>query len=569
MALQTGQASQHAKRGGQANLLTQCRSAWLEMRCRGGVFACAGQLPDLLRCFGWKRGLKFLVRYIKRNDYQTWIRLYDTPDRALDVEIQSRITGMVAPPTLSVLMPVVAGSPRFLREAVAMVKQQSYPHWELCIIVESNLDAPMQQALAELAQQDLRIRVEICQAGSDGLRSGEPYALLNAALPMVSGAYVMSVNCSDVLAKHALFYCAERLLADPEAAMLYTDHDQISMSGTRYAPHFKCAFNLELLLAQNGLGPLVVYRTALLREIGGWQPGFTGAEDFELVLRAIELLKPSQIIHIPRALYHQRTMHSELAAKQGRPSQIAASGRRAVSAYLTRTGRGGQVCPCPEAPQYNRFRYCLPDALPLVSIVIPTRDRADLLQMCVDSILQKSTYRHIEILIVDNGSVEVATQALFNRLPTEQVRILRDDAPFNYARLNNLAVRQARGEVICLMNNDIEILSTDWLEEMLSWALQPDVGCVGARLWFPDGRLQHAGVLTGLGEGIAGHPNKYFPRGYPGYFGRAVLAQAFSAITAACLMVRRQVWEQVGGLDESLAVAFNDVDFCLRVQAAG
>ena len=213
-------------------------------------------------------------------------------------------------------------------------------------------------------------------------------------------------------------------------------------------------------------------------------------------------------------------------------------------------------------------KYSLPPALPLVSIIIPTRDRADLLGMCLDSLLAKTTYTHYEIIIVDNGSVEPSTQAFFARLPKDRVSVIRDDAPFNYARLNNLAVAQAKGDVICLMNNDIEILTPDWMQEMLSYAGQPDIGCVGARLWFPDGRLQHAGVITGLG-GVAGHPNKYFPRGYAGYFGRAILTQSMSAVTAACLMIRRDLWNKVQGFDEDLAVAFNDVDFCLRVKAAG
>jgi GT2 family glycosyltransferase len=238
-----------------------------------------------------------------------------------------------------------------------------------------------------------------------------------------------------------------------------------------------------------------------------------------------------------------------------------------VAAHLARTNRGA-VEPPPEAPQYNRVRYPLPPLLPLVSVIIPTRDRADLLGMCLDSLLAKTTYANYEIIVVDNGSVEASTQALFARLPKDRVSVIRDDAPFNYSRLNNLAVAQAKGDVICLMNNDIEILSPDWMEEMLSFTCQPDIGCVGARLWFPDGRLQHAGVMTGFGEGIAGHPNKNFPKGYAGYFGRAILSQSMSAVTAACLMIRRDIWEKVQGLDEDLAIAFNDVDFCLRVKAA-
>jgi GT2 family glycosyltransferase len=188
--------------------------------------------------------------------------------------------------------------------------------------------------------------------------------------------------------------------------------------------------------------------------------------------------------------------------------------------------------------------------------------------MCLDSLIQRTTYSNYEVIIVDNGSVEDATQQLFDRLPKDRFRILRDESPFNFSTLNNKAARVACGELLCLMNNDIEILTPDWLEEMVSFAVRPDIGCVGARLWYPDGRLQHGGCVLGVG-GVCGHSHKYLQQGHTGYFGRAVLHQSFSAVTAACLLVRRHVFEEVGGLDEQLVVAFNDIDFCLRVREAG
>jgi GT2 family glycosyltransferase len=203
-----------------------------------------------------------------------------------------------------------------------------------------------------------------------------------------------------------------------------------------------------------------------------------------------------------------------------------------------------------------------------VSIIIPTRDHANILAVCLESILKKTSYTHFEIIVVDNGSVEKETQQLLASQPQDKVRVVRDDQPFNYSRINNVAVQVAKGNVICLMNNDIEVLTPDWLEEMLSFALQSDIGCVGARLWYPSGVLQHGGVVLGIG-GIAGHSHKYLSRGQSGYFGRAVLHQSFSAVTAACLIIRRELWDEVEGLDESFAVAFNDVDFCMRVRAAG
>ncbi len=540
------------------------RGALVELRCRGGLIQCAKQFPAILRCFGWKRGFKFLYKQISRNDYQIWIQRYDTSDAVLEAQIRDSIKALETPPKISLLMPVQSVPLEFLKAAIASVQSQSYDNWELCLITDASVDPMVQPMLQALIKADSRIHLVSHPMGA----MGEIPDGLNAALTQITGSYLAMMACCDVLSRHALFYVAQALATHPDATLLYTDEDRISEQGVRYAPHFKCAFNPELILAQNRIGHLVVYHSEHIREAGGWRPGFPGAEDYDLALRLIAWLQPSQILHIPRVLYHQRTVRGTPVAKTVAATQVVAAGRRAVSDYLVSSCRGGSVEPCPEALQYNRVRYPLPKKQPLVSIIIPTRDRAELLGMCLDSIFAKTTYARFEIIIVDNGSVEAATQTLFQKQPAANVKVLRDDAPFNYSRLNNLGVRAAQGDVICLMNNDIEILTPDWIEEMLSFALQPDIGCVGARLWFPDGRLQHAGVITGLG-GIAGHPNKFFPRGYVGYQGRAVLTQSFSAVTAACLLVRRDIWDSVQGLDETLAVAFNDVDFCLRVKTAG
>lgn len=537
------------------------RGALVELRCRGGLIRCAQKLPAIIRCFGWKRGFKFLYKQISRNDYQTWIRCYDTSDAVQEAQIRAQIEALAIRPKISLLMPVQSVQLKFLKAAIASVRSQSYDNWELCLLMEASADQAVQSMMQTIAQEDSRIRV-LAEP------KGDASALLKAALAQTTGTYLAKMGCCDVLAQHALFYMAQAVADHPDAVLLFTDEDRISEQGVRYAPHFKCAFNPELLLSQNKIGHLVVYRSERVKEAGGWRPGFEGAEDYDLALRVIARLQPSQIIHIPRVLYHQCTVRGTPVANTVAATQAVAAGRRAVSDYLASSGRGGSVEPCLEAPQYNRVRYLRPKVQPLVSIIIPTRDRAELLGMCLDSIFAKTTYDRFEIIIVDNGSVEAATQTLFQKQPADNLKVIRDDVPFNYSRLNNLGVQAAQGDVICLMNNDIEILTPDWIEEMLSFALQPDIGCVGARLWFPDGRLQHAGVITGLG-GIAGHPNKFFPKGFTGYFGRAVLTQSFSAVTAACLMVRRQIWEQVNGLDETLAVAFNDVDFCLRVRTAG
>jgi GT2 family glycosyltransferase len=305
-----------------------------------------------------------------------------------------------------------------------------------------------------------------------------------------------------------------------------------------------------------------------LQQIGGFRSGLEGAQEYDLVLRALEHISPHQVVHIPRVLYHRRAITGSTVQSVGEKNYASKARRKAVTEHLQRRGVAAQVLPAPEAPDFNRVRYASPEPLPLVSIIIPTRDRADLLSVCLNSIIERSSYPNYEIIIIDNGSVEPDTKQLFERLPKDRCRIVCDDSPFNFSALNNLGVRVARGEMLCLMNNDIEILTTDWLEEMVSWALRPDVGCVGARLWYPDGRLQHGGVILGIG-GAVGHSLGYLMRGAGGYFHRAVLHQELSAVTAACLLVRRTVFEHVNGLNEDLALTFNDIDFCLRVREAG
>lgn len=531
------------------------RSIYLALQCRGGIVHCVKQLPALISVFGLKRGLKYLYKWAQRNDYQTWISLYDTLDKSAEIKIRRAIDVMRIQPKISVIMPVNHAPLNFIQEALESLCAQFYQNWELCIAVDASVDNARLSLLQAYAKQDTRIKAVVAPLHDD------LSALANRGLAFAAGDYITFLGDADLLPRQALFYITQAVADQPEARMIYSDADKISERGIRYDPWFKCDLNDELLLAQNTIGQLTVYQRDLINQLQGFSAGLEGAQDYDLALRALERIDASHVIHIPRILYHQRTRVGQTAA-----AIVAA--RQAVAAHLARTGKGGAVEPAPEAPQYNRVRYPLPSVLPSVSIVIPTRDKADLLDMFLDSLLLKTTYDNYEIIIVDNGSVEQATQALFARLPKDRVSVIRDDAPFNYSRLNNLAVAQAKGDVICLMNNDIEILTPNWVEEMLSFACQPGIGCVGARLWFPDGRLQHAGVITGLG-GVAGHPNKYFPRGYTGYFGRAVLAQSLSAVTAACLMVRREVWEAVCGFDESLAVAFNDVDFCLRAKAAG
>jgi O-antigen biosynthesis protein len=373
----------------------------------------------------------------------------------------------------------------------------------------------------------------------------------------------------DVLDHDALFYVAECIGQNPDAKIIYTDEDKIREDGTRYEPHFKPDWNRELLYSCNYISHLGVYDTDIVRKIDGFRPGYEGAQDHDLVLRCLPYVTDAQIHHIPKVLYSWRASPGSTAdTADAKPYAWEAGIRAVASALLQQSGEPIEVLrgpyPFTYMPQWPLHSE------PSVSIIIPTRDRLDITRVTVETILQKTDYKNYEIVIVDNGSIEPETLAWFEDVSrSDQVRILRDEGPFNYSALNNKAVAQSKSNMIALVNNDIEVISSGWLREMVSLAARPSVGCVGAKLYYPNNTIQHAGVVVGIG-GVACHPFKGLFREDPGYFARVMLRQEYTAVTAACLVVRRDVFNQVGGLNEQhLTVAFNDVDFCLKVHSAG
>jgi len=383
---------------------------------------------------------------------------------------------------------------------------------------------------------------------------------LNSALAETKADYAMIVESGDSLGISALYWIAKSAAERPEAEIFYTDEDHLDAAGKRANPVFKPQPNPELMLTHNLFGHLVAYRVDFLRLINGFDEKAEDAFEYELALRASENVTNDLIVHIPRPLYHNA---------KARRQFVSTAHLRAISHHIERRNLSGEVGPAPGVPGFSRVRFDLPENLPLVSILIPTRDRLDILRVCIETLLHRTTYPKIEIIVIDNGSEKAETLDYLDKVSRESgVVVLRDNRPFNFSALNNLAVAAATGDYVCLMNNDIEVVTPDWVQEMLSFAQQPDVGCVGAKLWYPDGTLQHGGVLVGF-HGAAGHLHKALPRGEAGYHYRACLHQALSAVTAACLLVRKSIYEEVGGLDEAFAVAFNDVDFCLKVKEAG
>lgn len=497
-----------------------------------------------------------------RSNYRDWLKRYES-DLSVPENIQKTLASTLeVTPLISVIMPVFNPPRQFLRAAVESVLAQGYGNWELCIADDASSDQGVRDLIQEYAHIDDRIRYVFRPT------NGHISEASNSALDIAGGEYIALLDHDDLLTPDALFWVVRTINAHPEADIIFSDEDKIDENGRRFEPYFKSDFNYELFLAQNMISHLGVYRREIVAGIGGFRKGYEGSQDHDLALRVLEKSNFSRVRHIPRVLYHWRAIAGSTALSIGEKSYATKAGRLAVSDHLVRRGKKATVTIADPSIGHYRVRYAIPDTQPMVSIVIATRDRADLLELCLRSIQEKTTYPNCEVVIVDNGSVEPRTMRLFERVASPSTRILRKDIDFNYSTLNNFGVSHANGEFVVLLNNDIEVLTPDWIEEMLSFAQMQDVGCVGARLWYPDMTLQHAGVILGMG-GIAGHAHKHFDARSKGYFCRAIHHQQLSAVTAACLMVRKQTYEAVSGLDEDLGVAFNDIDFCLRVRATG
>lgn len=496
--------------------------------------------------------------------YADWVEQYDTLDDGDRKAIGQRIEAMREPPAISVLMPVHDTPEEFLRRAIESVRNQLYPHWELCI-ADDNSTAPHVRPLLEwFAARDARIKLLFREENGHISRAS------NSALTLATAEWVAFMDHDDELREHALYMVAEEILSHPGSDLIYSDEDKIDDKGQPYEPHFKPDFSLDLLRSYNYICHLAVYRRCLLEELGGLRGGFEGSQDYDLVLRAVERSRPERIRHIPHVLYHWRS-HSNSTAKSCQCKDYALrASRRALREHLERVGIDAELHVVEKAVGYCRVRYPLPATPPMLSVVIPTRNRGGMLRTFVDGILCDTDYSPLEVLILDNDSDEPETvNYLRDVVADERVRVIPVPGPFNYSAINNAGVRAARGELIALCNNDLQVMDRGWLREMASQAVRPEVGAVGAKLYYADGRIQHAGVILGT-CGVAGHSHKYYPRDANGYFSRLKVHQNLSAVTAACLVMRREVFERVGGLNErELKVAFNDVDFCLRIRQAG
>lgn len=503
-----------------------------------------------------------VFNHLKKKDrpieYSEWIKHnFVTKDQ---LELQKK-TAFDYEPLISVVVPLYKTPKAFLKALVDSLKVQSYSNWELVLSDGSGEKSPIADILKKMADDDRRIKV---------IAADKQYRIVentNRAIENANGEFIAFADHDDLLAPDALFEVVKALNNDNTIEFLYTDEDKTNGSGEAFfEPQMKPDFNLDLLRTVNYICHLSVIKRELLDKIGYLDNSFEGAQDYDLTLRAIE--NTDRIYHIPRVLYHWRCHVNSTAENPESKRYAFEAGRRAIQAHYNRVGIKAEVIDG-EFPGLYRTKY-IRDYDPLISIIIPNKDHTDDLKRCIDSITERSTYTNYEFVIVENNSTEDETFEFYKKLEAEnpKAKVVYYKGGFNFSLINNFGAQNANGEYYLLLNNDTSIINDDCLEEMLGYCMRKDVGIVGARLYYEDDTIQHAGVVVGFG-GIAGHCFVMHPRGNTGYCHRIICAQDYSAVTAACMMVDAKVFKEVDGLSSDLAVAFNDIDFCLRVRERG
>lgn len=516
----------------------------------------------------WKEnGFKALVLKSKHKlqgldndyDYGEWYELTRPSQEELERQRQEKFP---INPKFSILIPAYKTPERYLKELLESIRSQTYGNWEVCIADGSPKGESIERVLKRFAQQDPRFKYVIL--GENKKISGNT----NAAMEMARGDFILLADHDDTLTENALYECVKAINEDPEIDVLYSDEDKLDMDGQAlFDPHFKPDFNPDLLTSVNYICHLFVVSRELAEETGGFDEAFDGAQDYDFIFRCTE--KARKIHHIPKVLYHWRCHMNSTASNPESKMYAFEAGARAIKAHFKRQGiavdsveKGVDF-----GIYHTRFHF---DEEPLVSVIIPNKDHRGDLELCLSSLLDKGTYKNLEVIVVENNSREPETFRYYEELQKKrpQVKVVTWEKGFNFSAINNFGVRFSKGEYLLFLNNDVEVIEPDVVREMLGYGMRQDVGAVGARLLYQDDTIQHAGVVIGFG-GIAGHTFIGLHQAENSYFHRAMCAQDYSAVTAACMMSKRSLFDQVGGFREELAVAFNDIDYCLKVRALG
>ena len=513
----------------------------------------------------WKNYFRFLWSIIygkeakdfwspyDKEGYNKWLKLNEKPVKVEKLEYN---------PLISVLIPVYNVDEKYLKECIESVLNQSYQNFEICIVDDASTKNATLNVLKKYESNE-KIRIKYRK------KNGHISNASNDAIEMAKGEYIALLDNDDLLTKDALYEVVKVLNEDRTIDFVYTDEDKLDMDGRRCWPNFKPDFSPDTFLSMNYICHLSVIRTSLARKVGGFTVGLEGAQDFDFFLRLSE--NTNNIYHIPKVLYHWRMIPGSTAVDMGNKDYASDNGWKSVEAALKRRGLNGHVKK-DEVTQCYQVSYDF-EKEPLVSILIPTKDHVKETEVCLKSLYEKTTYKNFEVILIDNGSKEKKTLDLFDQYKKEHsnFRVLREDIEFNYSRLNNLAAKEAKGQYLVLLNNDTEVITPEWLNILVGYAALPHVGAVGAKLLYPDNTIQHAGVLLALGApgSVAVHALLGAPSGDPGNCGRLRVPYNYSAVTGACLCVSKKKFEEVGGLEEDLRVAYNDVDFCLKLLEKG
>ena len=493
---------------------------------------------------------------VAEGGYEAWLARHKVDKRTLR---RQKHAAFAQKPLISIVIPLYCTPLPYLKELLESVRRQSYENWQLCLADGSPDDKAKEFIEKHYGREKRIVYRKLEENGGISVNTNEAVAL-------ATGEYLMLCDHDDTLEPDALYEIV-KAINDTGADVLYTDEDKVSMDGQHYFdPNFKPDFNLFRLRENNYICHIFVVKKSLTDETGLLRSEFDGAQDFDFILRCCE--KAQKITHIPKVLYHWRCHMDSTAADPSSKAYAYEAGRKAVREHYQRLGIDAKV-EMTERPGWYRSHVKV-QGNPLISVIIPNKDHTDDLELCLFSMTRKSTYRNYEILIVENNSEKEETFEYYKKLPDRypKARVLTWEKEFNYSAINNFAAKEAKGEYLLFLNNDVEILTPDWMEEMLQNCQQEDVAVVGAKLYYPDDTIQHAGVVLGLG-GIAGHIMCRASREDPGYFGRMISVQEISAVTAACMMVKKSDFDAVGGLDETFQVAFNDIDLCMKFRAAG
>lgn len=500
---------------------------------------------------------KMSKTFEKQLDYNDWLKHHLPNEEELEMQ---RNIDFEYTPQISIVVPTYNTPKQFLIEMIESVMQQTYPNWQLCIADGGSKNQDTLETLKLFAEKDARVKVTFL-TDNYGI-SGNT----NKCLELATGEFIGLFDHDDLLTPNALFEVVKVLNDNKEIDFIYSDEDKTDETTQNFFDaHFKPDFSPDMLRSQNYICHFTVFRKSLLSTIGQFRPECDGSQDHDIILRLTE--QTDKIVHIPKILYHWRVHNQSTAAGISAKEYTITAGIRAVQDHLARIGLEGKVSKGLFTGSY-RVEYEI-NHESKVSIIIPNKDHKEDLKKCIESIMQKTTYSNYEIIIVENNSETAEIRAYYDELAKDaKIKVVEWKKEFNYSAINNYGAKFATGDYYILLNNDIEIITPNWIEEMLMYCQRKDVGIVGAKLYYPDNTIQHAGVIIGF-LGVAGHAHVGKFRTDPSYFGRSQVVQNVSAVTAACLMIRKDVYEEIEGLDEKFQVAFNDVDLCMKVRKKG